>query len=175
MKFIKPLLGQLQVWSEFESKIVIFVLKKKRDLIKIVIVVFIYADLTSFQKITESIKNFIDYGSLIMTESLNINSPGKSVSRLHPRMSNVIGRSARSSKKIGNISYTKGEISEAYDKCFKENLTIIKNCVLRKSLAYIPMSSRITLNSNYTDIIRSGNCVKESYKKYSHVNHFYFY
>jgi hypothetical protein len=38
-----------------------------------------------------------------------------------------------------NISYTEGstlipyiEISATYDKCFKENLTLIKNCVLKK-------------------------------------------
>jgi hypothetical protein len=35
---------------------------------------------------------------------------------------------------------------EVYDKCFKENLTLIKNCILRKSLAYFPMTSMVTLN-----------------------------
>jgi hypothetical protein len=50
--------------------------------------------------------------------------------------------------------------SATYDKCFKENLKITKNYVLRKSLAYILMSSRIILNSNYTDMIRSGISTK---------------
>jgi hypothetical protein len=43
-----------------------------------------------------------------------------------------------------------------YYKCLKENLMITKNYILTKSLAYIPMSSRSTLSSNYTDMIRSG-------------------
>jgi hypothetical protein len=48
-------------------------------------------------------------------------------------------------------------ISATYGKCFKENLTLTKNCVLRKSLAYFPMSSR---NSYYFDVIRSGVSTK---------------
>jgi hypothetical protein len=48
-------------------------LKIKRDLIKIWIFRFNYADLISFWKITEGIKIFINHGSLIMTVSLNIN------------------------------------------------------------------------------------------------------
>jgi hypothetical protein len=46
-------------------------------------------------------------------------------------------------------------VLEAYDKCFRENLTLTKNCVLKKSLAYFPMSSKVTLNSNHSDMIRS--------------------
>jgi hypothetical protein len=52
------------------------------------------------------------------------------------------------------------EISAAYDKCFKENLMTTKNCVLKKSLTYIPMSFKITLNSNYSNMIRSGISTK---------------
>jgi hypothetical protein len=52
------------------------------------------------------------------------------------------------------------KISTTYDKRFKENLTLTKNCVLWKSLAYIPISSRVTLNSNYTNMTRIGISTK---------------
>jgi hypothetical protein len=37
------------------------------------------------------------------------------------------------------------DVSEVYNKCFKENLTVTKNCILRKSLTYFPMTSRVTV------------------------------
>jgi hypothetical protein len=43
------------------------------------------------------------------------------------------------------------DVSEVYDKCFKEILILTKNCFLRKSLAYFPMTSRVTLNE-YNEI-----------------------
>jgi hypothetical protein len=52
------------------------------------------------------------------------------------------------------------EVSEVYDKCFKENLTLTNNCILRKSLAYFPMTSRVTLTSNHMDTMRSGISTK---------------
>jgi hypothetical protein len=52
------------------------------------------------------------------------------------------------------------DVSEVYDKCFKENLTLTKNCILRKSLAYFPMTSRVIINSNHMDTMRFGISTK---------------
>jgi hypothetical protein len=52
------------------------------------------------------------------------------------------------------------KVSEVYDKCFKKNLTLTKNCILRKSLVYFPMTSRVTLTSNHMDRMRSGISIK---------------
>jgi hypothetical protein len=51
-------------------------------------------------------------------------------------------------------AYVNVYISEVYDKCFKEILTLTKNCVLRKNLAYFPMTSKVSLNSNHMDTMR---------------------
>jgi hypothetical protein len=58
------------------------------------------------------------------------------------------------------VAYINVDVSEVYDKCFKENLTLTKNCVLRKSLVHFPMSSRVTLNSNHMAMMRSGISTK---------------
>jgi hypothetical protein len=52
------------------------------------------------------------------------------------------------------------DVSEMYDKCLKENLTLTKNCILRKSVTYFPMIFRVTLNSNHIDTMRSGITTK---------------
>jgi hypothetical protein len=52
------------------------------------------------------------------------------------------------------------DVSEIYDKCFQDNLTLTKNCILKKSLAYFPMTSRVTLTSNHMDAMRSGISTK---------------
>jgi hypothetical protein len=51
------------------------------------------------------------------------------------------------------------DVSEVYDKCFQENLTLTKN-MLRKSLTYFPMTSRVIINSNHSNMIRSGVSTK---------------
>jgi hypothetical protein len=52
------------------------------------------------------------------------------------------------------------DVSELYDKCFENNLTLTKNCFLKKSLIYFPMTSRVTMNSNHSNYAKSGVSTK---------------
>jgi hypothetical protein len=52
------------------------------------------------------------------------------------------------------------DISELYDKCFENNLTVAKNCVLKKSLTYFPMTTRVFMKSNHSEHVRNGLCAK---------------
>jgi hypothetical protein len=54
------------------------------------------------------------------------------------------------------LAHVNIDVSEVYDTCFQENLTLTKNCILRKSLTYFPMTSRVTVNSNHSNMVRSG-------------------
>jgi hypothetical protein len=49
---------------------------------------------------------------------------------------------------------------ELYDKCFENNLTLAKNCVLKKSLTYFPLTTRVFIKSNHSEHIRNGVCAK---------------
>jgi hypothetical protein len=52
------------------------------------------------------------------------------------------------------------DFAKLYDKCFKNYLTLAKNCVLKKSLTYFPMTTRVFMKSNHSENIRSGVCAK---------------
>jgi hypothetical protein len=53
------------------------------------------------------------------------------------------------------------DVSQMYDKCFENNLTLTKNCVLKKSLTYFPMTTRVFIKSNHSNNIRNGICAKD--------------
>jgi hypothetical protein len=58
------------------------------------------------------------------------------------------------------LAHVNIDVSEIYDKCFENNLTFTKNCVLKKSLTYFPMTTRVTMNSNHSNMARSGISTK---------------
>jgi hypothetical protein len=49
---------------------------------------------------------------------------------------------------------------QLYDKCFQENISIVKNYILRLNLVQSSFSSRIQFESNWSEGIRSGTSVK---------------
>jgi hypothetical protein len=57
--------------------------------------------------------------------------------------------------------YINVDVSELYDKCFENNLTLTKNCVLKKSLTYFPMTTKVFMKSNHSNEIRNGICTKD--------------
>jgi hypothetical protein len=52
------------------------------------------------------------------------------------------------------------EVAEIYDNCCKNNLIVVKNYVLKKSLVYFPMTTRVFMKSNHSENIRNGVCSK---------------
>jgi hypothetical protein len=115
------------------------------------------------------------YGSLIMTSELSIN-PDPAVAweglyqdYLHEcqvlltEMSNLTEKLAIyliQNDQHWCPPHINEDFTELYDKCFKNNLTLAKNCVLKKSLTYFPMTTRVFIKSNHSNNIRNGVCAK---------------
>jgi hypothetical protein len=115
------------------------------------------------------------YGSLIMTLDLSIN-PDTVVTRerlfqdyLHECQVLLVEVPSLTEKLAVYLiqkyqhwfpTHVNVDVSEIYDKCFQDNLTLTKNCVLKKSLTYFPMTSRVTMNSNHSNMVRSGISTK---------------
>jgi hypothetical protein len=58
------------------------------------------------------------------------------------------------------------DVFEMYDKCFENNLSLVKNCVLKKSLTYFPMTTRVFMKSNHSNYVRSGISTKGQVIRY---------
>jgi hypothetical protein len=115
------------------------------------------------------------YGSLIMTSELNIN-PDPAIARerlfqdyLHEcqvLLSEVPNLAERLAIHLiqNDEHWYPGRINEdfakLYDKRFENHLTLAKNCVLKKSLTYFPMTTRVFMKSNHSVNMRNGVCVK---------------
>jgi hypothetical protein len=52
------------------------------------------------------------------------------------------------------------DVAKIYDNCCKNNLTIAKNCVLKKSIVYFPMTTRVFIKANYLNEVRNAVCAK---------------
>jgi hypothetical protein len=115
------------------------------------------------------------YGSLIMTLILNINpNPAIAWERIYqdyihecqvllvevPSLAEKLAVYLIQRDQHWLHAHVNVDISEVYDKCFQDNLTLTKNCILKKSLTYFPMTSRVTMNSNHSNMIRSGISTK---------------
>jgi hypothetical protein len=97
------------------------------------------------------------YGSLIMTSNLNIN-PDLAIAReriyqdyIHkcqillvevPSLAEKLAIYLIQRDQHWFPEHVNIDVSEVYEKCFQDNLTLTKNCILRKSLTYFPMTFR---------------------------------
>jgi hypothetical protein len=115
------------------------------------------------------------YGSLIMTLDLSINpDPAVVQERMYqdylhecqvlltevPSLAEKLAIYLIQNDQHWCPGHINVDVSEMYDKCFENNLTFTKNCVLKKSLTYFPMTTRVFMNSNHSNQIRSGVCAK---------------
>jgi hypothetical protein len=111
------------------------------------------------------------YGSLIMTLDLNLN-PDPAIARkrlfqdyLHecqvlltevPKLAEKLSIYLIQNDEHWYPGHINVDVPELYDKCFENNLTLTKNCVLKKSLSYFPMTTRVFMKSNHSNYMRNG-------------------
>jgi hypothetical protein len=112
--------------------------------------------INNFKKIYKKIRNLGKvYESLIMTSILNIN-PDLAIARgriyqdyIHecqmflvevPNLAEKLAIYLIQNDQHWFPAHVNIDVFEVYDKCFQENLTLTKNCMLRRSLTYFPMT-----------------------------------
>jgi hypothetical protein len=115
------------------------------------------------------------YGSLIMTSDLSINpDPAVAPERLYqdylhecqlllteiPDLASKLAIYLIQNDQHWKPVHINVDVDEMYNKCFENNLTLTKNCVLKKSLTYFPMTTRVFMKSNHSNEIRNGVCAK---------------
>jgi hypothetical protein len=115
------------------------------------------------------------YGSLIMTLDLSIN-PDPAVAReklfqdyldecqvLLTEVPSLAGKLAIyliQNDEHWYPGHVNVDVSELYDKCFENSLSIAMNCVLKKGLSYFPMTTRVFMRSNNSNRIRNAVCIR---------------